>query len=173
MGAAVHSGGRDRAAVSYHYDLSNDFYALARCLYELVRPQGRVLVQQMSRRGGRPGGGEFIEAYIAPDMDMRPVGETVAQLEQAGLEVRDVHGLREHYVRAARAWLATLERGWDEVVAMVGERTARAWRLYLAGGALTFDERRMGVDQILAVRSTADGVAGMSGTRGGWKPAGA
>jgi cyclopropane-fatty-acyl-phospholipid synthase len=26
------------------------------------------------------------------------------------------------------------------------------WRLYLAGGALAFEEGRMGVDQILAVR---------------------
>ena len=28
----------------------------------------------------------------------------------------------------------------------------RVWRLYLAGGALAFEEGRMGVDQILAVR---------------------
>ena len=27
---------------------------------------------------------------------------------------------------------------------------ARMWRLYLAGGALAFEEGRMGVDQILA-----------------------
>src|SRR4029078_6828263 len=40
-----------------------------------VRPQGRVLVQQMSRRGRHPGGGPFIESFIAPDMAMRHVGE--------------------------------------------------------------------------------------------------
>ena len=42
------------------------------------RPGGRVLVQQMSRRGNHPGGGPFIESFIAPDMHMRPIGETVA-----------------------------------------------------------------------------------------------
>jgi cyclopropane-fatty-acyl-phospholipid synthase len=29
---------------------------------------------------------------------------------------------------------------------------ARVWRLYLVGGALAFEEGRMGVDQILAAR---------------------
>ncbi|HXA90714.1 MAG TPA: hypothetical protein VNW96_19545 [Mycobacterium sp.] len=30
------------------------------------------------------------------------------------------------------------------------------WRLYLAGGELAFEEGRMGVDQVLAVKSPAD-----------------
>ena len=37
----------------------------------------------------------------------------------------------------------------------VGEEVARVWRLYLVGGALSFEEGRMGVDQILA--GQADG----------------
>jgi cyclopropane-fatty-acyl-phospholipid synthase len=44
---------------------------------------------------------------------------------------------------------------------MVGEQTARVWRLYLVGGALAFEEGRMGVDQILAVRRDEDGAARM------------
>jgi len=115
----------------------------------LVRPGGRVLVQQMSRRT-RPGGGAFIERFIAPDMHMRPVGETVTLLEAAGLEVRGVQALREHYVATVRAWHATLEADWDRFVGLVGEEVARVWRLYLVGGALAFEEGRMGVDQILA-----------------------
>jgi cyclopropane-fatty-acyl-phospholipid synthase len=92
-------------------------------------------------------------------MHMRPVGETVSLIERAGLEVRDVHALREHYVRTVAAWYATFEANHDKVVAMVGEEVARVWRLYLVGGALAFEEGRMGVDQILAVRPTADGGA--------------
>ena len=46
----------------------------AKVLHDRVRPGGRVLVQQMSRRGRHPGGGPFIESFIAPDMHMRPVG---------------------------------------------------------------------------------------------------
>jgi cyclopropane-fatty-acyl-phospholipid synthase len=130
----------------------------------LLNPGGRMLIQQMSRTT-KPGGGPFIEAFIAPDMHMRPVGETVALIEKAGLEVRDVHALREHYVRTVDAWYATFESHWDEVVAMVGEEMARVWRLYLVGGALAFEEGRMGVDQILAVKSTADGRSGLPPVR--------
>jgi cyclopropane-fatty-acyl-phospholipid synthase len=65
---------------------AGNYSTFASRLYGLLRPQGRLLVQQMSRRDGRPGGGDFIEAYIAPDMHMRPVGDTVALLEAAGLE---------------------------------------------------------------------------------------
>lgn len=134
-------------------------------LYRLLKPNGRLLVQQMSRGHQAPGGGAFIESYVAPDMHMRPVGETVALLESAGLEVRDVHAMREHYVRTVAAWLETLERRWDDVVALVGEPVARVWRLYLVGGALTFEEGRMGVDQILAVRTDRNGRSGMPAVR--------
>ncbi|MEU9735127.1 cyclopropane-fatty-acyl-phospholipid synthase family protein [Streptomyces sp. NPDC048002] len=138
-----------------------EYPAFAAALHRLVRPRGRVLVQQMSRGATAPGGGAFIEAYIAPDMHMRPLGDTVALLEGGGLEVRSVESLREHYVRTVTAWHRTLEERWADVVALVGEETARVWRLYLVGGALAFEERRMGVDQILAVRPTADGRGGM------------
>ncbi|KNX36816.1 SAM-dependent methyltransferase [Luteipulveratus halotolerans] len=121
---------------------------LARC----VRDDGRVLIQQMSRAGRHPGGGPFIEAFIAPDMTMRPIGETVAFLERAGLEVRDVHAMREHYVWTVRAWQRRFEAHRAELVALVGEEVVRVWDLYLAGGLLSFEQGRMGVDQILAVR---------------------
>ncbi|MGH3362199.1 MAG: class I SAM-dependent methyltransferase, partial [Nocardioides sp.] len=121
-----------------------------------VKPGGRVLVQQMSRpgrKGGRhPGGGPFIESFIAPDMHMRPVGETVAHLEHGGLEVRDVHALREHYVRTVQGWLDRFEARLPELTALVGEEVVRVWRLYLVGGQLAFRDGRMGVDQILSVR---------------------
>lgn len=121
-----------------------------------AKPGARVLVQQMSRSGRHPGGGPFIESFIAPDMTMRPVGETVALLEEAGLEVRDVHAMREHYVWTVDAWLERFEANWSEVVALVGLEMARVWRLYLVGGRLSFEQGRMGVDQILAVRPTDD-----------------
>jgi cyclopropane-fatty-acyl-phospholipid synthase len=140
------------------------YSTFARVIHDRLRPGGRALVQQMSRTS-RPGGGPFIEAFIAPDMHMRPVGETVALLERAGLEVRDVHALREHYVRTVDAWYATFEAGWDRVVAMVGEEVARVWRLYLVGGALAFEEGRMGVDQILLVRPTPGGGSGLPAVR--------
>jgi cyclopropane-fatty-acyl-phospholipid synthase len=128
-------------------------------LRRAVRPGGRVLVQQMSRPGkggGRhPGGGPFIEAFIAPDMTMRPVGETVELLEAGGLEVRDVHALREHYACTVEAWQENFEKHQEPLGELVPEEVLRVWRLYLVGGRMAFREGRMGVDQILAVRPGA------------------
>ena len=89
----------------------------------------------------------------------------MALIEDGGLEVRDVHALREHYVKTVQAWYRTFEDHIDQVVALVGEEVARVWRLYLVGGALTFEEGRMGVDQILAVRPTKAGPSGMPSVR--------
>ncbi|MEI5673592.1 MULTISPECIES: cyclopropane-fatty-acyl-phospholipid synthase family protein [unclassified Nocardioides] len=124
----------------------------ASVLARSVRPGGRVLVQQMSRTGRWPGGGPFIESFIAPDMYMRPVGETVAYLESGGLEVRDVHALREHYVLTVAGWLERFEKNLPRLVELVGEEVVRVWRLYLVGGSMAFRDGRMGVDQILMVR---------------------
>ncbi|MFB9660152.1 class I SAM-dependent methyltransferase [Glycomyces mayteni] len=134
-------------------------------LRERLGPGGRLLVQQMSRGTTAPGGGPFIETYIAPDMHMRPLGETVALIEDAGFEVRDVEAMREHYTRTIRAWHDTLEDRWDAAVDLVGLPTARVWRLYMVGAALAFEDRRMGVDQILAVVPDGFGDAAMPPTR--------
>lgn len=147
-----------------------NYPTFAATLYGALHPGGRALVQQMSRGANHPGGGAFIETYVTPDMVMRPVGDTLTLLQRAGLEVRDVHSMREHYVPTVRAWLATLEANWDRAVALAGERGARMWRLYLVGGALAFEENRMGVDQILLVRPTATGRSGFPATRVGFEP---
>ncbi len=130
----------------------------ARVLHDAVKPGGRVLIQQMSRsggRGGHPGGGPFIESFIAPDMHMRPIGETVALLERGGLEVRDVHGMREHYVKTVAGWLENFESHLDRLTELTDEEVVRVWRLYLVGGAMAFRDGRMGVDQILMVKPGA------------------
>jgi cyclopropane-fatty-acyl-phospholipid synthase len=133
-----------------------DYPTYARTLFSVLRPGGRLLLQQMSRGAGgvdsAPGGGPFIERYIAPDMHMRPLGATVALVERAGFEVRDVQTMREHYVWTVRSWLRTLHERRDEVVRLAGDEQYRVWQLYLTGAALAFEENRMGVHQILAVR---------------------
>ncbi|MFJ8039035.1 class I SAM-dependent methyltransferase [Kitasatospora sp. NPDC096147] len=134
----------------------DEYPAFAGRLHELLRPGGRLLVQQMSRGADAPGGGAFIETYIAPDMHMRPVGETAALLERAGLEVVHVEAMREHYARTIDDWAAVLRERHDEFVRLVGRVTVRIWELYLAGSSLAFSEGRMGVDQLLARRPGGD-----------------
>lgn len=124
-------------------------------MYRALKPGGSLLLQQMSRRAdAAPGGGPFIESYIAPDMHMRPLWQTLKYLQDSGFEIRDVEAMREHYVWTVERWIDTFEARYDEFVALVGEEVARVWRLYLVGGGLAFEQGRMGVDQILATRST-------------------
>ncbi|APE19866.1 MULTISPECIES: SAM-dependent methyltransferase [Streptomyces] len=165
-------GGYDAAAaveMGEHVG-DSEYPSFATKLHDALRPEGRLLIQQMSRGARAPGGGAFIETYIAPDMHMRPVGRTVDVLEDSGFEVRSVESLREHYTTTIDAWRSTLERRWGDVEYLVGTTTARVWRLYLAGASLAFAERRMGVDQILGVRPAREGTSGMPATPGAWYP---
>jgi cyclopropane-fatty-acyl-phospholipid synthase len=130
-------------------------------LYDRLRPGGRLLIQQMSRTTSR-GGGVFIRSYIAPDMDMRPVGDTIALIQAAGFEVIAVEAMREHYVRTIRAWLENFERNLPAITTILSPEQVRVWRLYLAGGALAFEDGRMGVDQILAVKPDPSQLEGLA-----------
>lgn len=133
----------------------------AAIMYAALKPTGRLVLQQMSRRADTaPGGGAFIERYIAPDMHMRPLWQTLSFLTESGFEIRHVESLREHYARTVDQWIETFDEKYDEFVSLTDEETARVWRLYLVGGGLAFTEGRMGVDQIVAVKSTVDGDSG-------------
>ncbi|MGK4582126.1 class I SAM-dependent methyltransferase [Kitasatospora sp. HPMI-4] len=151
----------------------------ARGLYDLLAPGGRLLNHQIARRPGRPGEpyvpSPFISSYVFPDGELAPVGSTVSLLEEAGFEVRDVQSLREHYALTLREWVANLEAGWPEAVRLVGRGRARVWRLYMAASALAFEENRIGVNQVLAVRTAPGGLSHLPATREEWlagEPAG-
>ena len=166
-GAGISAGSVDAVASIEMGEHVGDaeYVVFTESIHRYLRPGGRVLIQQMSRSNGRvgdsPGGGPFIETYIAPDMHMKPLHRTLQLISEAGLEIRDVQAMREHYPQTVEGWSRNLERNWESAVAIVGEETARVWRLYLAGGSLAFEENRMGVDQVLAVKPSPTGAAGM------------
>ena len=97
-------------------------------MFDALKPGGHLLLQQMSRSAdAAPGGGPFIESYIAPDMHMRPLWQTIRHLQDGGFEVRDVEAMREQYVRTVEHWLETFEENYDRFVALQGEEVARVW----------------------------------------------
>ncbi|MGK5628695.1 class I SAM-dependent methyltransferase [Streptomyces sp. URMC 123] len=134
-------------------------------LHELLVPGGRLLNHQIARRPLKDEEAyevdEFIDAYVFPDGELAPVGSTVALLEEAGFEVRDVEAIREHYARTLRAWVANLEAHWPAAVRLTSPGRARVWRLYMAASALSFERNRIGVNQVLAVRTPESGASGM------------
>ncbi|MET8943060.1 class I SAM-dependent methyltransferase [Streptomyces sp. NPDC004542] len=137
----------------------------ARALYALLRPGGRLLNHQIARRPHRDESAyhvdEFIDAYVFPDGELAPLGTTVTQLERAGFEVRDVESIREHYARTLRRWVANLEAGWPRAVRLTSPGRARVWQLYMAASALAFEGSRIGVNQVLAVRTPESGESGL------------
>ncbi|GGV38426.1 SAM-dependent methyltransferase [Streptomyces spectabilis] len=137
----------------------------ARDLHTLLKPGGRLLNHQIARR---PLGDEtaysvdeFIDAYVFPDGELAPIGTTVGLLERAGFEVRDVESIREHYAHTLRRWVANLEADWPRGQRLTSPGRARIWRLYMAASALAFERNRIGVNQVLAVRTPEDGTSGM------------
>jgi len=137
-------------------------------LVALLRPEGRLLNHAISSAGdSRLGARSFMGRYVFPDGELLDVGRVVLAMEQAGLEVRDVESLREHYARTLHHWVANLEAGWEEAVALVGERRARVWRLYMAASALGFADGGIGIHQVLGVKAH-HGHSGMPPTRRGW-----
>ncbi|MGV9244590.1 class I SAM-dependent methyltransferase [Streptomyces sp. NPDC003710] len=137
----------------------------ARHLHGLLKPGGRLLNHQIARRPQKDESSysvdAFIDAYVFPDGELAPVGSTVAQLERAGFEVRDMESLREHYALTLRGWVANLEAQWGRAQALAGPGRARVWRLYMAASALAFERNRIGVNQVLAVRTPDAGTSGL------------
>jgi cyclopropane-fatty-acyl-phospholipid synthase len=145
----------------------------AAILFSQLKPGGRLLNHQIAAIHPKPRKDQdhrrsFIDAYVFPDGELAPIGTTVAQLEDAGFEVRDVQALREHYARTLRAWVDNLEAHWPEAVRLTSPGRARVWHLYMAASALAFEQGRIGVNQVLAVKDRRSGASDMPATRASW-----
>lgn len=143
-------------------------------LHALLRPGGRLLNHAISRPGHhddrtrfRRNG--FIDRYVFPDGELHEVGAVVSAIQAHELEVRHVESLREHYALTLRHWVHNLEQGWDHAVETAGEGRSRVWRLYMAGSAVGFEDGRIQVHQVLAVKTSPGGDAAMD-LRPTWEP---
>jgi len=131
----------------------------------LLRPGGLVMNHGITAGGlynRQLGGGmgDFIEKYIFPGGELLHVSKVAETLSAGGLELLDVENLRPHYARTLWAWSDGLERQLDAARAVTNERTVRAYRLYLAGCAMSFERGWISLYQLLGARPTgreADG----------------
>lgn len=144
---------------------SERYLEYATVLHRLLSPGGRLLNHQIARRPQRDESSyqvdEFIDAYVFPDGELAPLGTTVSLLERAGFEVRDVESIREHYALTLRSWVANLESGQARATALAGPGRTRVWQLYMAASALAFERNRIGVNQVVAVRTPESGASGL------------
>ena len=143
-------------------------------LYALLKPGGRLLNHQIARRPEQHSEDDyriddFIDAYVFPDGELAPLGRTLTTLEEAGFEARDVESIREHYALTLRRWVSNLEQHWTEAVRMTSSGRARVWRLYMAASALAFEQNRIGVNQILAVKTPERSTSGVALRARDWR----
>ena len=106
------------------------------------------------------GMGDFIEKYIFPGGELMHVSTVLQAIAGTGLEMVDTENLRPHYARTLWAWSDALEARLEDARAVLeasagperGERILRAYRLYLSGCAMSFEQGWISLHQMLCTR---------------------
>jgi cyclopropane-fatty-acyl-phospholipid synthase len=147
-----------------------------RKIHTLLKPGGLVLNHgitsgELNYRQLGAGMGDFIEKYIFPGGELLHVTHVLRETAAAGLEMVDTESLRPHYARTLWAWSDALEAQLGvalEVLQRNGgrqaenaERVLRAYRLYLAGSAMSFEQGWISLHQMLSTKP--DGNVGRAG----------
>jgi cyclopropane-fatty-acyl-phospholipid synthase len=126
-------------------------------LRRLLRPGGLLLNHAIAAGGLHnaelgAGMGRFVEKHIFPGGELMHVSRTVEGLSQAGLELLDAENLRPHYARTLWQWSQALEAKLAQARSVTSEAAVRAYRLYLAGSAMSFERGWLSLYQLLAAR---------------------
>jgi cyclopropane-fatty-acyl-phospholipid synthase len=134
-------------------------------IHSLLKPGGLVMNHGITSGNLEPsqlgaGMGDFIEKYIFPGGELLHISLALRELASGGLEMVDVENLRPHYARTLWAWSDALEEQLDEaqrVLETTGSgrdaaKVLRAYRLYLAGCAMSFEHGWIALHQIVATR---------------------
>ena len=134
-------------------------------LYRLLEPGGLLMNHGITAGGTRndrlgAGMGDFIERYIFPGGELLHVSHVLKVMSEARLEPLDIENLRPHYARTLWAWSDALESRLPQARQAASETVVRAFRLYLAGSAMCFEQGWISLYQMLAARPSgkvADG----------------
>jgi cyclopropane-fatty-acyl-phospholipid synthase len=126
-------------------------------IHRLLRPGGVLMNHGITAGGTRnaklgAGIGDFIERYIFPGGELLHASKVLRDMADSGLEALDVENLRPHYARTLWAWSDALESHLSRAFEITGETVVRAYRLYLAGSAMSFERGWISLHQILAAR---------------------
>jgi cyclopropane-fatty-acyl-phospholipid synthase len=132
---------------------------------QLLRPGGLAMNHGITASGLHnrelgAGMGAFVEKYIFPGGELLHVSEVLRHLAAGGLEMLDTENLRPHYARTLWAWSDALESQLPQARAALeadmtpeqAEQVVRAYRLYLAGSAMSFERGWIALHQILSSR---------------------
>ncbi|WP_051849229.1 class I SAM-dependent methyltransferase [Thiomonas sp. FB-Cd] len=130
----------------------------------LLKPGGLVLNHGITAGGTDNaqldgGMGDFIEKYIFPGGQLVHVSVMLDAMARGNVEPLDAECLRPHYAQTLWHWADALEAHEGQARQVLGadaDRVIRAYRLYLAGSAMSFEQGWISLFQILGSRP--DGV---------------
>jgi cyclopropane-fatty-acyl-phospholipid synthase len=130
-------------------------------VHRLLKPGGVLMNHGITAGGTRndqlgAGMGDFIERYIFPGGELLHVSHVLKVMSEAQLEAVDVENLRPHYARTLWAWSDRLEAQLARAREITRESVVRAYRLYLAGSAMSFEQGWISLHQMLASRPDGD-----------------
>jgi len=138
-----------------------------RKIHSLLVPGGLVMNHgitsgQLNYQQLGAGMGDFIEKYIFPGGELLHVTHVLRETAAAGLEIVDAESLRPHYARTLWAWSDALEAQLGAALEVLqrnggrqsenAERILRAYRLYLAGSAMSFEQGWITLYQMLSTK---------------------
>lgn len=134
-------------------------------IHRLLKPGGLLMNHGITAGGTRndrlgAGMGDFIERYIFPGGELLHVSKVLQVMSEAQLEPLDVESLRPHYARTLWAWSDALESHLEAARRVTRESVVRAYRLYLAGCAMCFEQGWISLFQMVAARPSGDVEAG-------------
>jgi cyclopropane-fatty-acyl-phospholipid synthase len=126
-------------------------------IHRLLKPGGLLMNHGITAGGTRnhqlgAGMGEFIERYIFPGGELMHVSKVTEVMSEAQLEPLDLENLRPHYARTLWAWSDALEARLATARSLTRDSVVRAYRVYLAGSAMGFEQGWMALFQMLASR---------------------
>lgn len=126
-------------------------------VHRLLVPGGLLLNHGITAAGTRnhqlgAGMGDFIERYIFPGGELIHFAKVAEVMSEARFEPLDLENLRPHYARTLWAWSDALEARLAPARELTRDSVVRAYRLYLAGSAMGFEQGWMSLFQMLAAK---------------------
>jgi cyclopropane-fatty-acyl-phospholipid synthase len=134
-----------------HYEM------LGRVIERTLRPRGRGLLHTIGRSQPQPLN-RWTQKRVFPNAHPPTLGEMMRIFEPRDFAVLDVENLRLHYRETVRLWLQRYEAAMPRIEALVGERLARTWQMYLAGTWASFASATIQLYQVVFTRAVNDAI---------------
>ena len=115
-----------------------NYRAFFRQCYNLLAPQGVMLLHTIGRAGAPGVTDKWTVKYIFPGGYNPALSEIIRASEGLRMHVSDVEVLRLHYAHTLQAWYNRTTAARAEIIALYDARFFRMWQFYLAGALCAF-----------------------------------